>query len=397
MKIGLFSHHPAWTTGFGVTANRIALSLSKLGHDVVCVGFAFGIVSSKEDKDSGKPYRVWSGCLDKMEARGVGEFLEQENPDMIFVNFDISAAIYFISLLKYHKYSKKVYAHLVLDGFPVSPSFLEFVSKLDAVIVPTRASLKYLKTEGLKNVHYAPHGVNTKEFFPLDKNAIRARQGFDKQFRKKFIIGVFAKNDERKQLAKIFMAIQYLVFGLKQKNIFLYVHAEVKPNLGTGWDLEFLADYLKIKKHVIFTEKSFQPQIGVGLTTSATAGPGKPLSYLERINMCDVIVNVPFSGGFELCNVEAQACGIPVITTDDGGNIKEVVNDSAILVKSRMKSIWTNGAIVHLIDEIDLAHELLRVKSDPLLRQSLREKGLENIKRYSWRLLEKKIEALAKN
>jgi glycosyltransferase involved in cell wall biosynthesis len=257
--------------------------------------------------------------------------------------------------------------------------------------------LKYLKTEGLKNVHYAPHGVNTKEFFPLDKNAIRTRQGFDKQFRKKFIIGVFAKNDERKQLAKIFMAIQYLVFGLKQKNIFLYVHAEVKPNLGTGWDLEFLADHLKIKKHVIFTERNFQPQIGVGLTPSATAGPGKPLSYLERINMCDVIVNVPFSGGFELCNVEAQACGIPVITTDDGGNIKEDVNDSAILLKSKMKSIWTNGAIVHLIDEIDLAHELLRVKSDPLLRQSLREKGLENIKRYSWRLLEKKIEALAKN
>jgi hypothetical protein len=31
------------------------------------------------------------------------------------------------------------------------------------------------------------------------------------------------------------------------------------------------------------------------------------------------------------------------------------------------------------------------------LRQSLREKGLENIKRYSWRLLEKKIETLVNN
>ena len=397
MKIGLFSHHPDWATGFGVTAGKIALSLSKLGHEVVCVGFAFGIVSSKEGEENSRPYRIWNGSLEKMEAYGVGEFLEQEKPDIIFLNFDIAAVIYFLSLLKFNQYNKKIYAHSVLDGFPVSPSFLAFVRELDAMIVPTRASLKYLKREGLTNIHYAPHGVNTKEFFPLDKHAIRSRQGFDTQFRNKFIIGAFAKNDERKQLPKIFMAVQHLVFELKQKDVLLYVHAEVKPNLGTGWDLEFLADWLKIKKHVIFTEKSFLPQIGVGLAPSGDADRRKPLSYLERINMCDVIVNVPFSGGFELCNVEAQACGVPVITTDDGGNIKEVVNDSAILLKPKMKSVWTNGAIVHLIDEVDLAHALLRVKCDPLLRQNLREKGLENIKRYSWRLLEKKIDTLVNN
>src|SRR6202008_3814413 len=96
----------------------------------------------------------------------------------------------------------------------------------DGVIVPTQETKKYLKSTGLKNVHYAPHGVDTCEFFPIDKSTIRKKLNLN--IKKDFIIGVFGKNDERKQIPKVLLALHHLVHNLKQKNIYLYLHSETQ-------------------------------------------------------------------------------------------------------------------------------------------------------------------------
>ncbi|MDB5119780.1 MAG: hypothetical protein JWN56_998 [Sphingobacteriales bacterium] len=391
MKIGILSHPPTWTTGFGITCKKIALGLSIAGHDVICVGFSFGIITPTKDDQGNFPFRIWKGNQEKDEVEAIGNFIGEENPDAILLNYDIAAVGYFISLLKIQKFSKKLFAHLVIDGFPAAHNLLQAIDELDGIIVPTKASQRYLRSEGLKKVYYAPHGVDENEFFPLNKRDIRTTLDFATNMEKDFIIGVFAKNDERKQIPKVLLAMHHLIFKHKQKNIFLYVHSEIKPLVGTGWDLDFIAGNLKIKSHVIFTERKFLPQIGIEHShrTNEVNSNKRPLSYLERINMCDVIVNVPFSGGFELCNLEAQACGIPLITINDSGNIKEVVGESALLIEPKLNNIWTNGAVINLIDEIDLANEILRLRNDSVLKQSLRQKGLMNIKKYNWSHLEK--------
>jgi glycosyltransferase involved in cell wall biosynthesis len=171
---------------------------------------------------------------------------------------------------------------------------------------------------------------------------------------------VFAKNEERKQIPKILLALHYLVYNLKQTNILLYLHTQAKPDLNKGWDLENIVTRLKLTKFVIFTAISFKQDKGI---EGGVAGQADQLSYIERINTCDVIVNIPFSGGFELCNIEAQACGIPLITINDDGNIKEVVGDSALLVSPAMKNIWGNGAEIFMVNEIELAQYILNVKT----------------------------------
>jgi glycosyltransferase involved in cell wall biosynthesis len=392
MKICIISQPANWTTGFGITCCKIATGLSKNGHKVYCAGFAFGIVSSEETVQPNYNFTIWNGNKEKSEFEAVGNFIREVEPDVIILNFDIAAVVYFLNLLKLNNVKQKIFAHTVLDGFPASEEFIDALAKIEGVIVPTQATKKYLKSTGLKNVHYAPHGVDTDEFFPMDKDVIRKKINLN--IKKDFIIGVFGKNDERKQIPRVLLALHHLIYNLKQKNIYLYIHSETQRIVGTGWDLEFIAGYLKLKNHIIFTEKSFKPQIGIeqGGSAAQQGIANKTLTYLERINMCDVIVNVPFSGGFELCTVEAQACGIPLITINDSGNIQEVAGDAALLVEPKVKNIWINGAFIHYVDEIDVAEKILLLRNNGALHQSLKEKGLNNIKRYTWRHLEKTIE-----
>lgn len=77
-----------------------------------------------------------------------------------------------------------------------------------------------------------------------------------------------------------------------------------------------------------------------------------------------------FSGGIVF--LEAQACGLPVISTSVGG-IPESIGDCGILIPPRKPSI--------------LAEKILEVMNNKTLREELIAKGLERVKRYDWNKL----------
>jgi alpha-1,3-rhamnosyl/mannosyltransferase len=73
--------------------------------------------------------------------------------------------------------------------------------------------------------------------------------------------------------------------------------------------------------------------------------------------------------GFGLPAVEAMACGVPVIA-GEGGAIPEVCGDAALLVDPT--------------SEDELADGLRQVLADGALRETLRARGFERTRRYSW-------------
>lgn len=83
----------------------------------------------------------------------------------------------------------------------------------------------------------------------------------------------------------------------------------------------------------------------------------------------EVFVYPSFYEGFGMPPLEAMACGIPVITSDNS-SLPEVVGDAGIMVKAE--------------DTAGLASQIKRVLADKKLADSMRKKSLVQAQKFSW-------------
>lgn len=86
--------------------------------------------------------------------------------------------------------------------------------------------------------------------------------------------------------------------------------------------------------------------------------------------------------GFGLPVVEAMSCGTPVITSTTT-SLPEVAGDAALLVDP-LSTYAIASAMTRLLDE-------------PLLRQDLAVRGVEQARQFSWELVSQRVETLLKN
>ncbi|GAG44970.1 unnamed protein product, partial [marine sediment metagenome] len=86
-------------------------------------------------------------------------------------------------------------------------------------------------------------------------------------------------------------------------------------------------------------------------------------------NLASVLVYPSFYEGFGLPILEAASCGCPVIASQRG-SIPEVAGDAAIYVDPES------------VEEI--AQTMVAALNDRSLLKSLRRKGLERVKGFSW-------------
>jgi glycosyltransferase involved in cell wall biosynthesis len=133
----------------------------------------------------------------------------------------------------------------------------------------------------------------------------------------------------------------------------------VKQNLvcaGGGWDGE------QVKKRAV--------ELGIA-DRLITPGFVAENDLVQFLNAADLFVFPSLAEGFGMPNVEAMACGCPVVTSAAFA-VPEIVGDAAVVVGDPMDSSALAGAMA-------------RVLTNPDLAAGLRAKGLERVKRYSWK------------
>lgn len=97
-----------------------------------------------------------------------------------------------------------------------------------------------------------------------------------------------------------------------------------------------------------------------------------PQRHLARlINSGQVFVSAAWHEGFNLAALEAMACGVPVVMTDDGGSREYAVDGQ-------------NALVVEPRDPAALREQILKLQKDKALRASLIAGGLETVWQYSW-------------
>jgi glycosyltransferase involved in cell wall biosynthesis len=381
VTVAILSDAPTLTTGFGVTTRRIADALHDAGWEVAC----FGIKARPGDCADETGYLVWPAERGGHWTDSLAEFFATTKPRLLLLNMDAYNAVECLAAVRSAGYEGPVASYVVFDGLPVGRYYLDAQRSCNAVLASSRTAAAYLRANGIDVAAVAPPGVDRDLFAPSPNPAgLRARAGL----RGAAVIGVFGTNTERKQIPRVLHALSEITSRTTGRRVLLYLHC--RP-VGY-WHLTDIADELGIAEHVFFPGSSFDEARGVhaaGTTSRAsrigTIGSFTPdFSYVDRINCCDVIVNVPHSGDIEQVILEAQACGVPLVHTDDNGIMSEAVGSGGMLLRGRDTATGRCGEHIHHVAPADVTNAVVSILQDEQLRSSLRKAGLDNVARYTW-------------
>jgi len=154
-------------------------------------------------------------------------------------------------------------------------------------------------------IHYVPHGINSKLFFPIPKNDLTLKKKKKELLGKDYDFVLFynSRNVQRKRTSNIILAYRAFCDNLPKeqaKKCCLVLHTEPRCEAGT--------DLLAVKE-------SLCPDYDVAFS------PGKvaPSEMNTLYNIADVTINLSSNEGFGLSTAESLMAGTPIIATVTGG------------------------------------------------------------------------------
>lgn len=159
---------------------------------------------------------------------------------------------------------------------------------------------RYILAESGIDAAYIPCSAPSKIFKPTDKK--EARQALGIIDKATFLVGMVAANkdpQDRKGLAEGLQA--FALFAKKHEGAYLYLHTNVSGHI----KVLAIAERLGIRKRIIQCDPL---GYSMGMLDQA---------YMNQAyNSMDVLLNLSKSEGFGLALLEAQLCGVPIISTD---------------------------------------------------------------------------------
>lgn len=281
-------------TGYGSQLKLVLPHLKNLGHEQAVQAF-YGHAGSPINYNG---ITVYGSVAHPFGMDVVAAHASNFKTDFVISNMDswvIEPAMFF---------QQKWVAWFPIDSEPIPPLVLEKVSKAFHRIVWTEFAKREMDKTGL-DYDYIPYGIDTELFKPGDKAQAREIAGMPKD---KFIVGMVAMNKGYPPRKAFYQNIEaFSILHKKHPDTMLYMHTldGSRPN-GEAIDLMAFCKSLglKIGEDVVFAE---QYSYILGYPDEA---------MVTLYNCFDVHLLVSMGEGFGMPQLEAQACGVPVICGD---------------------------------------------------------------------------------
>lgn len=193
-----------------------------------------------------------------------------------------------------------------VDHDPAPPLVVEWLKKSESrVVAMSQFGRDRLEQAGVEVVATIPHLVDCEVFKP-DRSHIADYRAALKLPADAFVVGMVANNQgnipPRKSFPQVFDA--FSKFQRRHSDAILYLHSDVFGR-NNGVNLIELGNQCGIPSSALAT--SDQLSLHLGIPPELVAGV---------YNAMDVLAMPSMGEGFGIPLVEAQACGVPVITTD---------------------------------------------------------------------------------
>jgi glycosyltransferase involved in cell wall biosynthesis len=328
-----------------------------MGHDIAILCH-YGLMGSKTE---------WGDI--PLYPNNPGDYGTQAAP-MFYEDFkaDLLITLVDIWVLRNMEPTLKWCPWMPVDSDPIPPLVLDAAKKSPGIIKPIAMSkygMKQLNDNGV-DCYYIPHTVNTNIFQPHEE----ARQvGRDRYgWKDKFVIGTVGTNqgNDRKNWNVSMQAVK--IFESKHPGeVIYYMHTNLVD--GKGLNLAAMRSNLKMQD---YTRVPSITQMNVGIPQETLA---------RTYNVFDVFLLPTKGEGFGIPLIEAQACGVPIITTNCTAQT-ELMGGGWFI--NNLKKEWTaqsswqfNCDVEEVVERLEQAYQAKKDGSIADMQEKARTKAME--------------------
>ena len=289
MRILWHSVAPFCGSGYGMQTASVTKQLQQAGHEMAISCF-FGVQGAKIDW-GGIPIYPGDGSYGTDFVAG---YYDDWKADLLITLVDVWVLNRIPPRLHWTPW-------LPVDHKPVPIKVLEVLKKSSAIIKPitmAKFGRDSLDKAGIDS-YYIPHAVDCQVFKPdlTQRKASRERLGWED----KFVVGTVATNSLRKNWAGAMWAMSKLY--KRHKDIIWYMHTVFNDKM--GYNLQNARIEYGLKGISFFPD---QTELTTGIPQEVMA---------KTYNAMDVFLLPSMGEGFGIPAVEAQACGCPVIVSNN--------------------------------------------------------------------------------
>jgi glycosyltransferase involved in cell wall biosynthesis len=314
------------TTGYGKVSRDILLALADLGYDVVNIGGRGSTITWGEkvyiQTPKGNQVLVLP-CWGQVGDRGTIEYYVKR------YNIEVLVSLWDAFVLPAIGKPSVPYAAYVPVDASMTSKWANTLINADIVTAISRFGYNEL----LKHfpdfmVKYISHGVDATTFKPHkleDRMQFRDSWGIP---RDKFVFLFLGANmGERKNIIQLM--ITFKKFVEKHPDALLYLYTNMFTGYPTGYDIAGFAEHMGIQGKVM------------GPTFNTMLDSVEDDKLAELYACADVTVNASLGEGFGMSILESEACGTPVIATNNS-SMQELVQDHGWLVDTVPEDVWVD-------------------------------------------------------
>jgi len=330
MKIAVLSDSPTLPTGYSNQAKQLVTYLQKQGHEIIFFGNGYtgsDIESMKLQGGQEFNYKIYGhGHQDQYFNQTMSKRLKELNIDRFIILLD--TFMLFPWFLNIDTAPAKTFFWFPSDGGGGLPKGCEAIlKKIDCPVSMAEFGQKQVKDYHDLDVEHIPHGIDSMSFYPIDKedrDELRKKWGLSD----KFVVGVVARNQPRKNLDRTIKAFRLVADQIPEAVLFL--HLDPNDPAQPMFKIHDLVTKYNLENRVVYSGMS--------------AFNGFPQSEMNSVyNLMDCFFLSTSGEGFGIPIIEAMSCEVPVVATNYTTTPELVLKNGAGL-----------GAKLAGVEELDL-------------------------------------------
>lgn len=289
-----------------------------------------------------------------------------------------------------YKYAINFVPFAIIDHSPVSAAITSRLHTAFKVLVPSRFAQRELKTAGIDNVVYMPHGTRTDIYRPLEghKADCKTQWFLDPD---DFTVLMVSMNRSRKMNPRMFRGYRRFLDLNPDVKSHLVFWGDMRPRGGEATDgpvglgvSDVGVNLLPEVVNLGLTDKIQWPDksmIAEGIPEWAGDDYRAGWDMVKLYNAADVLLFCTGGEGRGLPLYEAQACGVPVVTTDYAAGPEGV--GAGLTVKSDDYVIINTPGVRRALTSIDgMAEAITKIMNSD--REKLARRARKFAERHSW-------------